>query len=385
MKLVTALTVVLSLQVSGGKTRLEVVDRNQTQHVFPRAAGINYFDCSFAASKAVLGIDLRFHTGFSVALPLNRLLGDARAIRVVLRVTPLSAPDRQVFFSMLAAVPALDRDAKGNVELSGEYVVGPGRYAVDYVVSLGDVACRDQWRIEAKTKGPFDRIPLAIAADSAAELPSDPFDDPGRSAPRPSRSMYAKVLVNFAPAGVDSTILDSEDVRVIAAILRSVSHEPRFGRFSVVAFSSDQERVLHRQGIASKIDFGALGRALRGLPSGVVSLRQMQDPRSTTRFLENLLAEELRPAEEPPDAVVVISPKLSLDEKLADRELAERGRVPCPVFLLSYNPQPIEDPWEGALARAVKKAYRGFEYTITSPHDLGKALLRVRSELPKSR
>jgi hypothetical protein len=108
----------------------------------------------------------------------------------------------------------------------------------------------------------------------------------------------------------------------------------------------------------------------------------MQDPGSTTRFLEQLLGEELGAGEQRPDAVVLISPKLSLEEKLSKDELVEETNLTCPLFLLSYNPQPIADPWQGVLADAIKKAYKGLEYTISGPHDLGKALLRLNSELP---
>jgi hypothetical protein len=102
--------------------------------------------------------------------------------------------------------------------------------------------------------------------------------------------------------------------------------------------------VLQRQAETSKIDFGALGRAVRQLRSGVVTLEQIQDPNSTSRFLESLLAAELRASEPAPDAVVVISPKVSLDQKLSERELTKRTRLQYPVFLLSYNPHPVANP-----------------------------------------
>jgi hypothetical protein len=383
MKLSAAFAVALALHAAGAETRLKLIgDAIEAERAFSAPANTKELECGFSPTRAAIGIDLRFHAGFGVSIPLENLQGDGGAIRVLVRVTPVSSPGRPTFFSMLTSVPALGGEAKGEVELQGEYAVGPGRYSVDALATFGDAACRKQWHIEAERRRPFDRIPLAMAADTAGELPREPFDDTGKAVPRAPRSMLVKLLVNFSPAGVDDTILDAEDVRVIAAILRAVSREERFGRFSVVAFSSDQARVLHRQPAASKIDFRSIGRAVRRLPSGVVSIRQMQDPRSTTRFLERLLAEELGPGEEAPDAVVVISPKLSLEERLSERELAERGRVSCPVFLLSYNPQPIADPWRGVLARAVKKAYKGIEYTITSPRDLGTALLRIRSELP---
>jgi hypothetical protein len=120
---------------------------------------------------------------------------------------------------------------------------------------------------------------------------------------------------------------------------------------------------------------------VRQLSSGVVSLEQIQDPDSTARFLESLLADELSVGEPAPDAVVVISPKVSVEEDISERELRKRTRLQCPVFLLSYNPRPIADPWQGLLGRVVKKVYQGLQYTIAGPRDLGKALDRLESEL----
>jgi hypothetical protein len=256
---------------------------------------------------------------------------------------------------------------------------------VDLLLTFGDAVCRKQWQVQAKLKRPFSQLQLALPADTTGELPPDPFEDPAQEVTRAPNGKYVKLLVNFSPAGLKSTIMDGEDVRAVIAILRAVSHEPDFGRFSLVAFSSDQERVLHRQPIAPKIDFRTLGRVVRRLRTGVVSIRQMRDPRSTTHFLEKLLAEELYPGQQPPAAVVVISPKVSLDERLSERDLAARGRLRCPVFLLTYNPEPAADPWQGVLARAVKNAYQGLAYTVASPRDLGKAILRLRSELPNGR
>jgi hypothetical protein len=164
-----------------------------------------------------------------------------------------------------------------------------------------------------------------------------------------------------------------------------VDRENRFGRFSVVAFSSDQERILERLPAQSSIDFHALGKAVRDLRTGVVSFDQIQDKQSTTRFLEDLLSRELRPDEPATDAIVLISPKLTLEEKIAERALADAGAPRCPVFLLSYNPRPYADPWQGGLARAIKKTYRGLEFTIAGPKDLGKALLGMQSKLAQPR
>ncbi len=362
---------------------------SRLQRAEPDASGVALFespgdldqlDCRVDTRKPDMAIDLRFHTGFSVSLPVKKLVGGPGEIRILMRVTPAAAPDRRVVFSMTTPTPAIGEDAEGDVELAGDFAVGPGRYDVDWALSFGGSACRKQWQVEAKLERPFSQVPLAIGADTAEELPPDPFAETGQTTERQPHSLHVKVLVNFAPAGVNNTVMGADDVRVIASILHAVAREPRFGRFSLVAFSSDQERILERQTAAAKIDFHALGRAVRQLRTGVVSMRQMEDEQSGTKFLDRLLRAELSEQDRPADAIVVISPKLSLDTKIPDRDLSDR-KAP-PVFLLSYNPQPIRDPWQGILARAVKNTYRGLAYTITGPKDLGMALVRMNERIP---
>jgi hypothetical protein len=54
--------------------------------------------------------------------------------------------------------------------------------------------------------------------------------------------------------------------------------------------------------------------------------------------------------------------------------------IHCPVFFLKYNPDPIDNPWHGALTRIIK-ACHGLEYTITRPVDLGAALMDMGTRL----
>jgi hypothetical protein len=386
MRLICAVCAAAFAAAGADSGRLQTAQPDQAaQAAFARQENVNQLGCELTVRKPAMEIDLRYHTGFSVTLPMKKLSGSGGAIRTLLRVRPAATSDRPVFFSMITPAPPISPDSSGDLELRGDYAVGPGRYTVDWQLSYGDAVCRKSWQMEAKLGRPFTRVPLAMPPGAISELPPDPFDQPGEAAPRAPHSLHVKVLVNFSPAGVDSTIMDTEDVRVITDILRAVSRETRFGRFSVVAFSSDQERVVRRLPPQSSIDFHSLGSAVRELSTGVVSFDQIQDKQSRGRFLEELLSEELRPDQPAADAIVLISPKLSFEERMPERALAQAASPKRPVFLLSYNPQVIVDPWQGGLARAIKKSYRGLEFTISGPQDLGKALLGMRSKLAQSR
>ncbi len=146
----------------------------------------------------------------------------------------------------------------------------------------------------------------------------------------------------------------------------------------------DQERVIYRQPAASGIDFPTLGKAVGGLKFGTVAFDKLRDPDSATSFLETLLTEHLGAQPMAPDAIVIISPKVMLDKNPVRDQMAEAGWVDCPVFYLNYNADPIGNPWRDAIG-TVLKAYRGVEYSISAPKDLGKAVGGMMSLLKTNR
>ena len=292
----------------------------------------NTLSCDVSAVKPSIEMDLRFHTGYVASVPLRGLAGDAHGIRTLVRVTPTANPNREAVFSGAILAPAIAANSKGNLDLSGEFAVGLGRYAVDWLLEDGHGSCSAHWQINAKPDRHLAHVELAITPNTATEVPTDPFLEAGQIA-RSSRPLYTKVLVNFAPPDASETVLSRESIRQITSILNAIAREPRFGRFSVVAFSVEQQRVLYRQKPSSRIDFPALGRFVKSSRSGTVDIRQLEDPESSAKFLAGLLTRELGDDEPAPDAIVIVSPKVFFDrseplEALADGS-AYRARSSC--------------------------------------------------------
>ncbi len=88
------------------------------------------------------------------------------------------------------------------------------------------------------------------------------------SAPPMDPLLNVKVLVNFAPQDSLSAALQPLDTTALVSILRTISRDPRIGKFSVVAFNMQEQKVIYRQDDASRIDFPALGTALSHFESG---------------------------------------------------------------------------------------------------------------------
>ena len=69
--------------------------------------------------------------------------------------------------------------------------------------------------------------------------------------------------MNFAPQNSLSPRLQPLDTTALVSILRTISRDPRIGKFSIVAFNMQEQKVIYRQDDASRIDFPALGNALK--------------------------------------------------------------------------------------------------------------------------
>ncbi len=331
--------------------------------------------CQVTPQKPELAFDLRFHAAYRVAIPLKELWGDGDMLRILLRVSPLDRKDNEIYLVDRFSVPPIEEDAKGEAALPGGFVLGPGHYKVDWLMrDRSERVCAAHWEVEAKLDEHTRDLPLTMPANTVAQRPQEPFSEqpPVERVPA-DKQLYVKILVNFSPTDPREATLKPWDVDAIVSILRGVTREPQIGRFSLAAFNMQEERVIYREDHVERIDFPALGEAVQAIKLGRVDYRRLQDPQSSTKFLAGLLAEHLGPQNPAPDAIIIAGPKLMLEKRISPEVLKQAGRANCPIFYLNYNFNPRTNPWRDAIGSALR-VYRGLEYSITLPRDLGTAL-----------
>jgi hypothetical protein len=340
--------------------------------------------CEVSPMKPELGFDLRFHTSYQVTIPLRELAGSGDQLRVLIRVTPVDQPANQIYLVDRFNVPPIDEDAKGEATLPGGFTMGPGRYKVDWLMrDRTERVCSSHWEAEAKLDNDNKDLPLIMPPNTVAQRPQEPFSEqPPVERVQSGRLLHVKVLVNFSPTNPREASLKPWDIEAIVSILRSIAREPQIGRFTVIAFNMQEQRVIYREDNVERINFPALGEAVSGIHLGTVDYRRLQDPQSGTRFLTSLLTEQLGPQNPEPDAIIITGPKLMLEKKIPSDVLKEAGRANCPIFYLNYNFNPRNNPWRDAIGSALK-FYRGLEYSISLPHDLGSALTDMMFRLSK--
>lgn len=327
--------------------------------------------CVVTPTKPVLGFDLKFHTGYDVTVPLKELAGSENTLTMVFRVTPEGHPDDATYLSQHVAVPAIDEDERGPAYLQGEFNVGEGKYHVDWLMrDRSERVCSFHWDSEAVLPPKDKPMPLDIAAGAIKPSDSEPFkQEPPVQRIQHDQPLNVKVMINFAPQDSASATLQPLDTNALVSILRSIAREPRIGKFSIVAYNMQEQRVIYRQDNAATIDFPAIGKALSSLNLGTVDLKRLTQKHGDTDFLSNLITSEVKGSKDAPDAVIFAGPKVMLDNSLPAETLRQLGDIKFPVFYMNYNLNPQVNPWKDAIGNCVKYL-KGVEFTISRPRDL---------------
>ncbi len=341
--------------------------------------------CTVVQLKPALGFDLRFHSGYEVTVPLKDLAGSENLLTIVFRVIAENRKDQPTYFWQKIRVPAIEDNAKGDAYLQGNFDVGEGKYHVDWLMrDRAERLCSSSWDSEAALP-PKDRlINLEIAPSAIQSADLEQFkEEPPVQRTQGEPPLNIKVLVNFAPQNSLSATLQPLDTSALVSILRTLSREPRIGKFSIIAFNMQEQKVLYRQESADRIDFPALGEALNRLSLGKVDFKQLSQKHGDTEFLTQLIQKECSPSSHP-DALIFAGPKVMLDANVPPDSLKEITDLDYPVFYMNYNLNPAATPWKDSISHAVKH-FKGYEYTITRPRDLWFAVSEMVTKIVKSR
>jgi hypothetical protein len=343
--------------------------------------------CSVTPSKPTIGFDLRFHAGYEVTIPLKEMAGGENMLSIIFRVEQQNHRDQPLYFVQRVRVPAIEEDAKGDAYLQGAFDVGEGQYHVDWLMrDRTERVCSSYWDSEAALV-PKDR-PMTLFINPGVIQPANTEqfkEEPPVQRVSNEAPLNVKVLVNFAPQNSLSAALQPVDTSALVSILRTIVRDPHIGKFSLVAFNMQEQKVLYRQERADRIDFPALGAAINTLNLGTVDLKQLGDKHGDTDFLTDLVRKEVVASpQNHPDALIFAGPKVMLDANVPEDSLKEAGGVDFPVFYMNYNLNPQAVPWKDAISHTVK-FFRGTEYTISRPRDLWFAVSEMVSRIVKSR
>src|SRR6516165_2102241 len=191
--------------------------------------------CTVTPAKPELGFDLRFHTHYDVSVPLNDLAGSENQLTILFRVTPAGKDDPS-FFIQRIHVPQLNDDVKGDATLTGVMDLGEGSYHVDWLMrDRAERVCSFYWDSEAALPSKDRQMELTLPPGVVQGSDAEQFaEEPPVARDPASQPLNIKVLVNVAPQNADSTALRPTDTQALITMLRQISREPQFGKFSLV-------------------------------------------------------------------------------------------------------------------------------------------------------
>jgi len=191
--------------------------------------------------------------------------------------------------------------------------------------------------------------------------------------------LHAKVLVNFASRDVASA-LDPKNIDPVLATLRAMVRSGRISTFSVVAFLLTDQRAFYRQKESAGIDFPALGKAIQALELGTVEYERLKLERGQRWFLAELLEQEI--GQEPrPDVLIIVSPRLLMWKDVPDKDLKKLGPPGFPVFYIKTGRIPLPDQTD-AIGRVIR-LFKGREYRILKPEEIGRAVVDLTNRVQK--
>ena len=343
--------------------------------------------CVVTPVKPLMGFDLRFHSGYEIAIPLKELAGSGQTLTVVFSVIPVAAKDSPRYFSQKFTVPELPDDAGGKTLLEGGFDVGEGNYRVRWLMrDHQERICSSTWDINAALNGRDQEMKMTLTAN-AVEAAEPEFFKPEPPVTRvpDGEPLKVKILVNYAPQESTASAMTPVDSSALVSILRTIARDPRIVKFSVVAFNLNEQRVVYRAENLDQINFPDLGKQLHSLKLGMVDYKHLADPHSPTDFLTHLVQDEL--SGNPADAVIFAGPKAFLDQPVTPDSLKDIGTINYPVFYMNYmqvTPGAWSDApvWRDAIGSVVKRL-RGQEYTITRPRDLWASWNDIMNHLVK--
>lgn len=340
-------------------------------------------DCAVDPLKALIGFDLKFHTGYDVTVPLKELEGTGNMLSIVFRVTPKGREADAVYFQQRIRVPPV-ADHTGQVTLEGNFDLGEGSYQVDWLMrDFGGRLCSTSWSVDAARTQKDRQMPLTLGPNMVRETPREAFQAEPPVARAQQPALRVKVLVNFAPQHPEAAALDPMDTMGLVSILRNIARRPQIGKFSLVLFNIQTQNVLLKENSVDQIDFPAMGNALKNLTLGTVRASQLGQKNGDVTFLSGLIKDEV--SEGPaPDALIFVSPKTLIDQSVPQDDLKQIGDLGYPVFYMNYDADPRATPWRDAIGRAVKY-FKGREYTISGPRDLWDSVTEMVAKIAQSK
>ena len=345
---------------------------------FERRPGEQPLKCEVWPIPPRLGFSFRFQAGYVVRVPMNQYVGPGHSWNLLTRVAPEGGDP--VYLANTIKLPSIPK-TKVRAELGGTFLVGEGRYSVDWVLTddRGRIF-RKSWQIEAKLNPSERGVKIGIAPGSVSEVsfrqwsPEEAHDEDVR----PLRRLT--VLLHAAPLYSRTTTMHIQDrVRLLGSLVSLLESLPARA-VRLVAFNLDQQKELFRRDDLTPDAFGALAESVNALELNVVSYGVLKNTRGHMSLLAEIVNQELSAAD-PSDAVIFLGPATRYLDRFSAAVLEQRRGAGPPFFYFQYRPyfqRSAELP--DSIASAIGRL-KGKMIVVRTPNDFAKAIKQVQAQV----
>lgn len=381
-----ALVFSLLLTVSAeAQVPVPTAEADKVYRVLDQGLGEGRLRCEILPVKPFLDFAFRWETGHIARCSVNQFEGKESRLVILLRVTPRDGPPVLLGekFTIGATPPEMlaqenVKKLKGEVEMSGAFAIGEGRYLVEaVVVDNRGRTFRKRWKISAALHHGEQDVRVASEASTVAPLIYQPWD--GKL---DSGGVRLTVLVNAAPLSPRTPKLRAWDRKLLLESLSTLLHETPCQSVRLVAFNLDQARVVFEQDHFDRLGFLKLSQELQNLELGTVSYDALRR-QTWTRLLARLVNRELT-ADPPANAVVFLGPRVHMFLKVPSEMIEAREGARDPQFFdFKYYPHWVRGADFPDSVGYLTKARGGMVYVVHDPGELARAIQRMLAQLKR--
>lgn len=346
--------------------------------------------CEIQPQKPILDFAFRYDAGYVVRCPIKEFEGKASTVLTFVRVTP-EGGSRKIFGEAygLGEIPAEMRaridlhKLKAELELSGGFSAGEGRYVVDVLVAHKESgrACRKSWKISVSRKHGEDKVPVTVPERTAVPMVFYPW-----SRKLQSNGLRITVLLDAAPIYPFAQKLRAWDRSFLLSALSTVLDQMPCQSVRIVAFNLDQQREIFRDELRDQPGMAKLNQAMRDLELGTVSYQVLRRREGANEWLARLARTEQADAHAS-DVVILLGPHTRYTEKIPSdvlEGLAKSGDAPQ-FFYLEYMPFWLRGAEFADNLERLTKAVGGKSYRIYSPADLAESIRKITAQVSQPR
>jgi hypothetical protein len=290
--------------------------------------------CELVPTAPTLDFAFRFRAGYTFRLPAAQHQTTGHYWFVLTRITPQGGDGKPAYLYTRSTEAAVVK-TNVNFELSGSYLLGAGRYAVESTLyDDNNRTCKREWRINAALTRKERAVQLSLPPFTVRDLPGIRASD----WKRPTGTAPLTILLNAAPLSPRRTRMHPADRNLLLSALAAIVGRVPGAPVRLVVFSLEEQKELFRRDNFSVNALSDAARAIDSLELSIVDVSVLQKPSGHIDLLASLINQELR-APVPAGAVILLGPLSRFDGKIPEGSLGQRPTA-TRFFYVECRPAP---------------------------------------------